>query len=75
MKIKYPLSPDKVKKFHDRLDEVLSRKEGQQVIILWDDDRLTDYYQNTCVKSVVKEIEKSAKEYSEQCPMLISDHD
>jgi len=65
VKIKYPLEEDEKQRFRDRLEEVLNRKDGSQVIILWDKDRLTDYYQNICMKHLLKHIKESAKEYKE----------
>jgi len=61
-KIEYPLADDEKQLFRDRLEEVLSRKDGCQIIILWDKDRITDYYQNICVKHLLDEIKTSAKE-------------
>lgn len=63
-KIKYPLSEVDKNFFRERLEEVLNQKTGEQVIILWDKEKLTDYYQNTCVPRVIKQIRASAKEYA-----------
>lgn len=66
VELKYPLSEDEKQLFRDRLEEVLARKDGNQVIILWDKDRLTDYYQNICGEHLLEKVEESAREYSEQ---------
>ena len=63
IKIKYPLDEEEKQGLRDRLDKVLSRKSGEQVIILWDKEKLTDYYQNICIKHLLKEIKESAEEF------------
>jgi hypothetical protein len=64
VKIKFPLTEDQKQKLRDRLEEVLSRKDGEQIIILCDKDKLTDYYQNICLKHLLIRIIESAKEYA-----------
>ena len=66
MKIKYLLDEEEKIKLRERLDEVLEQKGGLQVIILWDKNKLTDYYQNICGEHLLEKIEKSSRNYSEQ---------
>lgn len=66
MEIKYPLSEKEKDYFRKRLEEVLSQKDGIQVIILWDKNRISDYYQNICGECLIKKIEDSAREYAKQ---------
>ena len=63
VKIKFPLAEEQKQYLKDRLEKVLNRKTGCQIVILWDEEKLTDYYQNICVPHLLKRIEKSAKEY------------
>lgn len=70
-KIKYPLNEEEKQQIRDRLEQVLSQKDGVQVIILWDKNILTDYYQNICIEHFLEEIKESAKEYSEIAPQLM----
>jgi len=64
MKIRFPLDEAEKEYFRKRLDEVLNRKNGCQIIILWDENKLTDYYQNICIKHLLERIKSSAKEYA-----------
>lgn len=63
MKIEYPLNEDEKNRFRERLDEILNRTDGMQVIILWDQDKITDYYQNVCIEHLLKGIKESAEEF------------
>lgn len=63
MNIEYPLDESEKEVMRNRLNEVLDRTDGLQVIILWDKDRISDYYQNICIEHLIKEIESSAKEF------------
>ena len=63
-KIKYPLDESFKQVMRDRLEEVLARTDGHQVIILWDKDKLTDYYQNTCTACLIDGIKVSARDYA-----------
>lgn len=65
VKIEYPLAEDEKQRFRDRLEEVMSRTDGDQVIILWDKKKITDYYQNICGDHLLELIEESAREYAE----------
>jgi hypothetical protein len=62
-----PLTDDEKKFWHERLDEVLSQTHGIQVIILSDNDKLSDLYQNTCVPCLIGEVSRSAIEYALMC--------
>ena len=66
IKIKYPLNSSEKQRFRHRLEEVLNQKDGEQIIILWDKNKLTDYYQNICIKHLLKEIKDSAIDYAEE---------
>lgn len=63
MKIEYPLDEDEKIRLRKRLNEILDRTDGMQVIILWDKDKITDYYQNVCIEHLVKGIKESAEEF------------
>ena len=63
MKIEYPLDEDEKNRLRKRLDEVLGRTDGLQTIILWDKDKITDYYQNICIEHLIKGIKESANEF------------
>lgn len=65
-KIKYPLQEKEKDIFRKRLEEVLSRTDGKQVIILLDNDKISDYYQNVCGECLMSQIEHSAREYAQQ---------
>ncbi len=74
--IKYPLADDEKQILRDKLEEVLNRTHGEQVIILRDEDGLKDYYQNMCVPRLIREITHSAKEYAALTNnILIDDHE
>ena len=75
MMIRYPLQEDEFKRFHDRLDEVLRAKSGCQVIILMDDSRLTNYYQNICVPELIMRVRDSSEEYARLYPSLMLNHE
>ena len=63
LKIKYPLNEDEKQSIRDRLNEVLEQEDGEQVIILWDKKKLTDYYQNTCVPRLISGILNNANDH------------
>mgnify|MGYP001178264237 CR=1 FL=1 len=65
-KIKYPLQEKEKDIFRKRLEEVLSRTDGKQVIILVDNDRISDYYQNVCGECLMSQIEHSARDYAKK---------
>ncbi|MEE9571525.1 MAG: hypothetical protein V3W20_00585 [Candidatus Neomarinimicrobiota bacterium] len=65
MKIEYPLNEDEKNKLRKRLNEVLDRTDGLQVIILWDKSSLSDYYQNVCIDHLISEIKGSAEEFKQ----------
>ena len=63
-------------KLRDRLEEILNKKTGTQIIILADENKMTDFYQNTCVPHVVKRVTEAAKNYAKlTCNELINDHE
>jgi len=64
MKIKYPLNEIEKQQIRNRLEEILNKKDGEQAIILIDEKKLTDYYQNICGERMIKNITKYAKDFA-----------
>lgn len=62
--IKYPLNSEEKSKIRARFEEVLNKKKGEQVIILIDENLITDHYQNVDGDKMLKTIEESAREFS-----------
>lgn len=72
--IKYPLSEPEKQFFRFRLEEVMNRKEGCQTIILMDDNKITDYYQNVCLKHVLDSVKDSGITYAKQTDNKLLDN-
>ena len=72
MKIKYPLNEGEKNRIRERLDEILAKTEGEQVIILMNENLISDYYQNVEGEKILKRIEESAREFSGLAKDLIS---
>ena len=63
-KIEYKLDEKEKDKMRARLEEIMNKKEGTQCIILMDENKVSDYYQNACGPCLLSKIEYSMRHYS-----------